>query len=128
MGKYGEAAIAATALAKSKSIDVRDAWVAATKQVFPSQVASQAKGCPRGAYLGLCEAGLVEGVASGRYTRSKLNKRYAMDAIHLLRRAPSLADHPAKLWKMIGNDRKVENSQLDVVIALWKSKLIKGSE
>jgi len=39
------------------------------------------KGCPRGAFLELCEAGMIKGIASGKYTRSKRNKEYAIDAV-----------------------------------------------
>jgi hypothetical protein len=47
-------------------------------------VSAQKKGCPRGAFLGLCEEGLVKGIPAGNYTTSKDNKAYAVRAAELL--------------------------------------------
>ena len=83
------------------------------------------RNCPRCAFLGLCGEGLVKGIPSGPYTRSKLNKRYAVDAVLLLSGRTALADDPRQLWQLvIGGAPKVENAQMDVVVALWKRGLI----
>jgi hypothetical protein len=124
--KYGEAAIAAVQLvATGQAKHPPDAWDAAVKRFFPGSPSSQNKGCPRGAFLGLCESGVVKGVVSGSYTRSKLNKQYALDAVGLLRNSPHLVGDPETLWqRVIGPVTKVENSQMDVVLALWQRGLI----
>lgn len=126
MGKYGEVATRATdSMLKCRYANPDDAWRAAAREVFPTSAASQSKNCPKGAYLGLCEAGLVKGVASGDYTSSQRNKAYALEAVRLLRRKPELAKEPGAanaLWRLVlkGADKK-PNSQMDVVLALWEA-------
>src|SRR3546814_12456110 len=71
----------------------------------------------RSAYLGLCAEGFVRGIERGNDTRSVLNKRYAVDAVKLLRSDPSLAKNTQTLWRRVVNGAsKVENSQIDVEI------------
>jgi hypothetical protein len=54
-----------------------------------------------------------------------LLKRYAVDAVLLLSGRTALADDPRQLWQLvIGGAPKVENAQMDVVVALWKRGLI----
>jgi hypothetical protein len=68
---------------------------------------------------------LIKGVPGGSYTKSRLNKQYAADAVKFLRESPSLADDPDRIWRLVVDDAdKVENSQMDVVIALWQQGLI----
>lgn len=126
MSKYGEVAVAAALMvSRGQVTNPPDAWCAAVEQIFPGRLASQRKSCPRGAFLGLCESGLVKGVPSGSYTRSRLNKKYALDALEALRENPALANSPDKLWCLIiGQNAKVENAQMDVVISLWQKGLI----
>ena len=130
MGKYGKAAILARDLLTTGSTsDPVAAWTQAVREVFPSSPSSQKKGCPRGAFLGLCADGLVSGVASGNYTRSKDNRRYAREAVDLLRKSPLLAEQPDELWKRVmRGEEKTENSQMDVAISLWKAAAISESD
>ena len=76
MGDYGEAALLAAELLES-SDDPVNAWKEATSKEFFGKLAAQKKGCPRGAFLGLCQEGYVKGVNPGVYTRSRKNKDYA---------------------------------------------------
>jgi hypothetical protein len=55
------------------------------EKLYPTSPTSRKKDCPRGAFLGLCEEGLVKGIPAGKYTASKDNKAYAV-------RAAALAD------------------------------------
>ena len=56
MGKYGHAAILATNIVrKDQSISPRIAWDTAVGMIFQDSTSSQQKGCPRNAFLGLCE-------------------------------------------------------------------------
>ncbi|SFD28293.1 DUF6979 family protein [Algibacter pectinivorans] len=121
--KYGLAAKEA-ALIGGNPIE---AWRAAV-QNFDSESA-KLKGCPKNAFLGLCEAGLVKGIKSGSYfTRKKenLNKKYAITAVNLLATNPCLNKN--ELWKEVREKlvlgEKKHNSQMDVVLALWNKKLI----
>ena len=99
--------------------------------MFPNQSASRDKSCPRNAFLGLAEDGLIVGVPSGQYTRSKLNKRYATRAVCLLRQKPYLANTSSELWRLVmsaEHDRnKTHNNQMDVVTALWAAGDIQPS-
>ena len=126
MGKYGRASLLALErIQESSVVDPVAAWKSAVAQVFPNSQSSQEKGCPKGAFLGLCSDGLVKGVEPGNYTRSKENKKYAVKAVHLLKQDPSLSERPNDLWNAIlDGEEKVENSQTDVVIALWNSGAI----
>ena len=126
MTKYGKAAVSAVRLfTTGLSESPRKAWSRAARGVFGPGKSGAEKGCPRDAFLGLCEEGLVEGVPTGRYTRSKRNKRYALHALAVLGRRPELANHSRALWDAVmGGESKVHNGQMDVVIALWKHGLL----
>ncbi|MCL4424164.1 MAG: hypothetical protein M1299_07475 [Firmicutes bacterium] len=123
MGKYGEAAIMATKLAQ-RGVDPREAWDIATTEIFGRGSAAQDKGCPRGAYLGLCEEGLVKGVVPGKYTNSIKNKNYAIRALEALKREPALSKNQLALWDEVTGGGKVHNQQIDVVISLWNEHLL----
>lgn len=105
-----------------------EAWQLAAKDIFKNNSTSIKKGCPKNAFLGLCEEGLVKGVEKGKYTRSDLNKTYAIKAVEVLKER-SKEYKPRELWievlKRRGGDvKKVHNSQMDVVLALWNRGLI----
>lgn len=125
MNKYGEAAIKAVELFESgTNMDPRDAWELIANDLFADSPSCRVKGCPKSAFLGLCEEGLVRGIPKGSYTRSQKNKSYALKAIELLKESPDLSSNPNKLWKEIISEPKAHNSQMDVVVALWKNGLI----
>ncbi len=93
------------------------------EKLYPTSPTSRKKTCPRGAFLGLCEEGLVKGIPAGRYTASKDNKAYAVNAAALLaERKQSWS--ASELWRAVGNAEKTHNRQMDVVLALWKNGLI----
>jgi hypothetical protein len=85
---------------------------------------SKKKGCPKNAFLGLCEEGLIKDVPRGSYTHSKKNKKYALDAVAILKRCPALATKPVDLWDKVTSGKVNPNQQMDVVISLWSSGLI----
>lgn len=99
----------------------RDAWNAAATERIAS-LESRKKGCPRSAFLGLCEAGLVEGIPAGEYIGSKKNKQYAVDAVRLLVEDASLINDLPTLWKRL--TPKQHNQQMNVVAALWNEGFI----
>jgi hypothetical protein len=131
MGDYGKVAIKATALVAARDVDSPKAgWVRAAQEIFPGKIPSQEKACPQCAYLGLCEDGLVSGVTPGRYTKSKDNKRYAVNAVKILIRSESrIESHSDKdaqeLWEEVAPG-KTHNQQMDVVLSLWRNNLIVG--
>ena len=125
MSKYGEAAILAVQLLKEGAApDPRDAWAKATKNVFPTSTDLRNKGCPKGAFLGLCNQGLIEGVPPGKYSNPTKNGKYAIDAIDVLRKNRFLSSQPGLLWKKVAGNTKSENHQMDVVVGLWESDCI----
>jgi hypothetical protein len=103
MGAYGNVAIRATALIRTGRCGAAsEAWQVAVREAFPGKLPSQKKGCPRGAYLGLCEEGLVAGVPAGSYTGSRVNKVYALSALRLLETDATLAaESQASLWRRV---------------------------
>lgn len=71
MGKYGDASIRAAKLIIFGEIKSPvSAWRKATGEIFGEGTSSQDKGCPRGAFIGLCEEGMIKGIPSGSYTQS----------------------------------------------------------
>ncbi len=129
MGKYGTVAVSATELLRrTRGTLPQGAWRTAAGEVFPGKEPAQKKACPRGAFLGLCEEGLVVGVAAGRYGAGAANKGYAVEAVRLLTEDRRLADSgPTSLWVRVMNGReKAANHQMEVVLALWARDLIAG--
>jgi hypothetical protein len=101
-------------------------WELALEKLYPTSPVARKKGAPRGAFLGLCEDGLVQGIPAGDYSASKLNKGYAVRAIALLLEG---AQHWSKsaLWQSVTDGSgKEENGQIDIVLALWNNNLIVG--
>jgi hypothetical protein len=128
MNKYGNAAINATHMFNNKAAKTPlDAWNQTTIELFGANTPAQRKGCPKNAFLGICEEGLVRGVPKGNYTyrSDSLNKAYAVEAVELLRGNPLLANDKNGLWKEVMRGvKKQHNSQMDVVLALWEKGLI----
>ena len=122
--RYGEAALMAARQGNMTEIDPVARWQAAMERLYPTSPIARKKGGPRGAFLGLCEQGLVKGIPAGSYSATKLNKDYAVRAAEML-----LAGTPnpskSRLWRaVVGNAEAEENGQMDVVLALWKNNLI----
>ena len=126
MSDYGTAAVNAVKLYTTRRTESpQEAWERATAIIFGQGTSSQSKGCPRDAFLGLCEEGLIEGVPDGKYTRSKKNKKYAIDAVTVLKQRPELVTDLNGLWReVMRGQSKVHNSQMDVVASLWRNGLL----
>ena len=119
--RYGQAALIAAEQASSGSISPVARWENAMEAVYPTSPAARNKGGPRGAFLGLCEEGLVKGIPAGSYAATKLNKAYAIRAVALL---ADEAHHwsTTTLWQAVtGGIGKTHNSQMDIVLALWNN-------
>ena len=96
MNKYGLAAVKAAELLSSdyKGESPNKAWDIATSELFGKGTSSQMKVCPKNAFLGLCEEGLIKGVTQGNYTNSKKNKDYATRAVEYLIKNPDIFQYP----------------------------------
>ena len=128
MTTYAKTALQAVEFYHSKAAgNPSVAWKMAAEICVPT-LEGRKKGCPKGAFLGLCEEGRGMGLPSGSYTKSKFNKNYAVRAVRLLCSKPHLANDVAKLWSEVmssGEDEnKRHNQQMDVVVALWNAQLI----
>jgi len=82
--RYGEAAIMAARTGSAPGAKPDVCWENAMERLYPTSPTARKKGSPRGAFLGLCEEGLVKGVLPGRYAASKINKAFAVSAAGLL--------------------------------------------
>jgi len=121
--KYGLAAKEATLMGGNPV----ESWEMAVKD-FDSESA-KIKGCPKNAFLGLCEDGLVKDIKPGSYFIRKnenLNKKYAIKAVELLDLDSNLSKN--ELWEKVREELSLgelrHNSQMDVVLALWNERLI----
>lgn len=122
--RYGEAALMAARQGNMTEVDPVARWQAAMERLYPTSPIARKKGAPRGAFLGLCEQGMVKGIPAGNYSATKLNKDYAVHAAELLlARIPNPSR--STLWRaVVGDAATEENGQMDVVLALWKNNLI----
>jgi len=94
------------------------------EQLYPTSPIARKKGSPRGAFLGLCEEGLVKGIPAGDYGAPKANKGYAVRAAVLLSEGTQRWSI-STLWQAVVDQAEKEHSgQMDVVLALWKNGLL----
>jgi hypothetical protein len=122
--RYGEAAIIAARQAASGGINPEAQWESAMEKLYPTSPTARRKGGPRGAFLGLCEEGLVKGVPAGHYSATRENKNCAVRAVALLVEAKQPLSVSA-LWRAVTDDpEKPHGGQMDIVMALWKNDLI----
>jgi hypothetical protein len=121
--KFGEAALIAARLEVPATVTAAQRWETAVRQLYPEKPYLQKKTAPRGAFLGLCDKGMVKGVAAGEGGGSDKHGVYAVQAVELLR-AGTHRTVPA-LWSAVTDgDESAHNAQMDVVLALWKNGLI----
>jgi hypothetical protein len=127
MGKYGRTAVMAAELVeRDPRVAPREAWQRAVDEVFATSESGRKKACPRDAFLGLCEAGVVRGVRAGPYTGSEKNKGYVLRALEVVRKDSRLLANQAAPWRRaVGHGDKAHNQQLDVLRGLWESGRIR---
>jgi hypothetical protein len=120
---YGRVAIkAAEIFTAAKDRAIEDCWDEAILECETVE-----KPCPKSAFLGLCEEGLVEGIPGGKYLqRGRKNKDYALAAVKLMNNDPKAFKLSAtELWRQIKpSDVKNHNCQMDVVLGLRSAGLL----
>jgi hypothetical protein len=124
MNKYAQVAIRTV---KEININGRSpiiVWKEQADLIFGHGSSSANKGCPKGAFLGLCENGLIKGIPKGSYTKSIKNKEYAIKAITILKKDPDMANYPKDLWSKVINEEKKPNNQMEIVCELFKAGMI----
>ena len=125
--RYGEAALMAVQMETyGKALTPDDRWEDAVRKVYPTP-AGQKKAAPRGAFIGLCEAGLVKGIVPGfaqpLTSAGNRNKAFAVKAVELLKAGTHKT--VSQLWAAVSDGEAGDHaSQMDVVLALWKNSLI----
>ena len=126
--RYGEAAVCAAKLCQDNRHDPVEAWRLAVQEYIATQ-SGRAKGCPKGAFLGLCSRGKILGINPGNYSRSVDNRDYALTAVKILQEQSGVAELSApELWDKVmtrHNKSIVPNGQMEVVLALWHEGLIR---
>ncbi|MEK3707104.1 hypothetical protein MKY87_23955 [Paenibacillus sp. FSL R7-0198] len=127
--KYVQAAINAVDYVQNKKfVNPVEAWNFATGDLFGEGSWGQRKGCPRTAFLGLCEDGYVRGIPQGRYNHKEnsLNKRYAIDTVKLFHEDSSMVHVDSKkLWTVVTEGKVIKsNYQVDIVKGLWGKGMI----
>ncbi|ANY68766.1 hypothetical protein BBD42_21570 [Paenibacillus sp. BIHB 4019] len=132
MNRYGVVAVNAVhSMLSGEEVHPLIAWKKAAAEAFGEGTWAQRKGCPKNAFLGLCEEGLVQGIKPGSYAErstSQKNKNYAVKAVQILRDKPELVDDKLGLWREVMNGvEKSHNYQMDVVLSLWNNNLIVGN-
>ncbi|MCD6163200.1 MAG: hypothetical protein J7K40_12445 [candidate division Zixibacteria bacterium] len=123
-GMYGQAVIKAVEYYKeliriSKMTPKKallDSWEKAIKECTDSKT-NQDKGCPKCAFLGLCEEGYVNGIPKPSigfpYTTSVKNKAYAIEAAKILLNSRSQPDCKYdEIWKKV---REIVLKQFETV-------------
>ena len=125
MGMYGRAAIRAVHMLEQGSpSNPESAWDRAIALETTSSE-SRRKGCPRGAFLGLCSAGVIKSVKGHSSLNLGSNGDYARRMVKALRSNEELASDRKRLWRVgARRSKKKENGQVDVVLALWNEGLI----
>jgi hypothetical protein len=122
--RYGEVALMAARQGASAGTTPLACWESALEKLYPTSPVARKMGGPRGAFLGLCEEGLVKGIPAGQYAASKENKDYAVRAVALLAEGGRSWSTSALWGAVSGAPGKKHNSSMDVVMALWKNDLI----
>lgn len=122
--RYGEGALMAVRMETyGKAMTPGDRWAQAMKTLYPTSEKAQRKTPPKGAFLGLCEAGLVQGIPPGKYGATMDNKNYAIAAMALL--VAGTHKSVSSLWtEVTQGDGTEHQAQMDIVMALWKNGLI----
>ena len=125
MGNYGRAAVQ-TVLNYDDEVDLREQWTSAISKETTSK-SSINKGCPRAAFLGLCELGVVKDIPSKDYKAGEDNERHALELLALAKENPNIT--AAECFRLYQNSNhslpKNHNGQADVVISLLEAGLIK---
>ncbi|MCW6062074.1 hypothetical protein LAV35_10410 [Clostridium sporogenes] len=126
MTKYEQLAINAVKRTDcDANINPKLAWKIEAYKMFCEKKSSAKKCCPRNAFLGLCEEGLIKGIPKEKYITkpNSLNKKYVLDGYKCLKDNDTDIK-PRELWKQIGMGEKAYNSQMDVLCGLFKAGLL----
>ncbi|MEX9251219.1 DUF6979 family protein [Pseudenterobacter timonensis] len=124
--RYGSITLQAIELISAGSSPV-EAWLRA--------VSGKEKGCPKSAFLSLCQFGWVKNVPRGLYLSPQalngMNKEYTIRAAQIVMADTEATHTPPQLWKRsisgLPHPPANHNQQMNVVLALKEAGvLVKG--
>lgn len=132
MNQFGVAAVnAANLIQQTPQLLPEDAWdqVMAATSLSASTVC---KCCPREAFIGLADSGLIYGTTPLRKVAVGWNGIYAIVGVAILRNIQATRTRQKgdadQLWSYVMNalsPKSVDqNNQMEVVLALWAANLI----
>ena len=99
-----------------RGYDVELAWKKAICE-FTDSIHYQKKNCPKVAFCGL--------MSNDRRWAEKENAMIARRALDKLRNNSNRKFTSRELWSLLGNTSKSHDGQMDVVLALWNSGLVR---
>lgn len=120
MTKYTDAAVTTAKRCQDRKVpDIKAEWCKAIKELQAYD-----EGCPRCAFIGLCEEGMVKGIEPGNYGLREPNKNkiYAIAAAKLVLSGHE-PDHRAIWQKVTGADIRAHD-QVHIVLALYDNDLL----
>ncbi len=121
--RYGEAAIQTARAEAAYRSNPAERWAEVVGRLYPTSETARRKAAPRLAFLALCEAGRVKGIAAGTYAAGNREQQRVLRAVELLELG--MATSVNGLWSAVTDgDALPHASQMDVVLALWKNDLI----
>ena len=125
MTLYGKIAVASARVLATGPEQHPEAVWRLVAHAFTSSESVRNKGCPRKAFVSLCNAGMVRGVNSSpcEHQHSK-NGQYTLEAARLIWLDPTNAANKARLWGLVAPGIKA-NCQLDVLFGLHESRLLR---
>lgn len=117
---YEVSAVAAATLA-ARGVHLSSASDITAKQVYGSASTAE-KRCPRPAFLGLANIGVLNGVPPREYGAPGKNAQYAQTALTLVLANQDLANQPRELWRLALQDEdKRYSQQMHVLSAIWRA-------
>lgn len=125
MGQHGRIAEHAVKRITQDALAPGEAWAVMAAELYSGAPALQERGCGRSAFLGLCAAGVVCGVAATDCADAKKDQDYALRARAILNEDPTLAHDQDTLWRFVTEGRTIRhNGQMDVVCTLFRAGLL----
>jgi hypothetical protein len=108
-------------------VNAAERWDVAVRRLYPDKPYMQKKGAPKGAFLGLCAAGLVQGIRGDDSAVASRNGEFAVKAAELLQAGTHRT--VTALWATVTSGEDLPHgAQMDVVLALWKNGLLVRAE
>ncbi|MAW59492.1 MAG: hypothetical protein CMJ94_01510 [Planctomycetes bacterium] len=125
MGQHGRIAEHAVRRIREDGLEPADAWAVMAAELYAETPGLQDRGCARAAFLGLCAAGKVRGVAASDCAEPGKDQAYALRALEILQEDLTLAHDQDTLWRHVLDGRTIRhNAQMDVVCTLFRAGML----